>query len=91
VGSAASGLTYAFGFVAYLVLSACGLYGAIVYKTGFVRVAVVGYWIKAVLMIVGLIAIGVMFDSDVNNGSADIPYEFAIDRTTLIAFGVICK
>jgi len=90
VGRVEGGAAYVFGF-AYLVLSACGLYGAIVYKTGFVRAAVVGYWIKAVLMIIGLIAIGVMFDSDGRYESNGKIYEIAIDRTTLIAFGVICK
>jgi len=53
----------AFGFV-YLVLSAYGLYGAIEYQAGPVRAAIVGYLIRAMLTIIGLIAIVVMFDKD---------------------------
>ena len=75
MGSALGGAAYLFGF-AYLVLSACGLHGAIEYKTGFVRAAVVGYCIKAVLTIIGLIVIGV-----------NTYYDWA----PLIIGGVICK
>jgi len=76
--SAGDGAAYVFGF-AYLVLSACGLHGAIEYKTGFVRAAVVGCCIKAVLTIIGLIVIGVN------------TYEMVFDRAPLIIGEVICK
>jgi hypothetical protein len=74
-------LVYVLGLI-YLVLSLCGLYGAIAYKTGPVVAAVAGYWIKAVLMIIGLIAIG-SIDGET--------YELIIDMTALIIIGVICK
>jgi len=90
VGSAGGAFAYVFGF-AYLVLSACGLYGAIVYNTGFVRAAVVGYWVKAVLMILLLIVIGVIVDKDNRYESNGKTYEITIDRTALIIYGVICK
>ena len=78
------------GFV-FFVLSVYGLNGAITYKTGHVRAAVAGYWIKAVLMIIGLIAIGSIVDKDgyfERNGET---YELIIDMTALIIIGVICK
>ena len=80
----------AVGF-AYLVLSACGLYGAIECHIEPVRVAVVGYLIVAASTIMSLIEIGVIVDKDgryENNGKT---YEIAIDITALIPCGVICK
>jgi len=94
VGSVVGGFAYGFGIV-YLVLSACGLYGAIVYQPRPVMAAVVGYCIKDTLMIIGLIAIGLMFDKDnryryMSNGKI-YEIEISIDVTTLINCGVICK
>jgi len=90
VGRAVGVFANVFG-IAYFVLSACGLYGAIEYQTGHVMMTVVGYWIKAVLTIIGLIAIRVMFDKDVRYERNSKKYEISIDRTLLINCGVICK
>jgi len=43
------------------------------------------------LTIIGLIAIGVMFDKDGRYESNGKTYEMAIDRTLLIICGVFCK
>jgi len=91
VGRAVGVFANIFGIV-YFVLSACGLYGAIEYQTGHVMMAVVGYWIKAVLTIIGLIAIRVMFDDkDVRYERNGKTYEISIYRTLLIICGVFCK
>ena len=78
------------GFV-FFVLSVYGLNGAITYKTGHVRAAVAGYWIKAVLMIMLLTTIVSIFDKDGRYESNGNTYEIVTDKTTLIIFAVICK
>jgi len=90
VVSAGGGAAYGFGIL-YLVVSACGLYGSIVYQTGLIMMAVVGNCIKAMLTIMSLIAIGVMFDKDGCYESNGKTYEMAGDRTLLIIYGVFCK
>jgi len=91
VGAVGAGaLFYVFGIVFFL-LSAYGLYGAIAYKTGLVLVAFVGYCIKAVIMIIGLIVIVSIIDKDGRYESNGETYEFNIDITALISTGVICK
>lgn len=81
---------FIFGIV-YFLLSACGLYGVIEYKTGPVRAAVVGYWIKAVFMIIGLIVFVSIVDKDGRYESNGKTYEIAINMTALIIIGVISK
>jgi len=83
-------LAIIFGFV-FFFLSVYGLNGAITYKTGHVRAAVAGYWIKAVLMIIGLIAIVSIVDKNGRYESNGETYELVIDMTALIIIGVICK
>jgi hypothetical protein len=83
-------LFYVFGIVFFL-LSACGLYGAIAYKTGLIRAAVVGYWIRAVLVIIGTILIVSIVDKDGRFESNGVTYELVTGKTALIIIGVICK
>ena len=61
------------------------------YKTGPVRAAVVGYWIKAVFMIIGLIVFVSIVDKDGRYESNGKTYEIAINMTALIIIGVISK
>ena len=83
-------LNYVFGIIFFL-LSACVLYGAIAYKTGLIRAAVVGYWIRAVLVIIGTILIVSIVDKDGRFESNGVTYELVTGKTALIIIGVICK
>ena len=89
-GGAGGALVYVLTII-YLVLSVYGFNGAITYKTGLVRAAVAGYWIKAVLMIMLLTTIVSIFDKDGRYESNGNTYEIVTDKTTLIIFAVICK
>ena len=82
-------MVYVFGFVFFLLVSSYGLVGAIAYKTWPLWAAVVGCCTKAVLMIIGLIAIGVTFGKDGRFESNGKTYE--IDMTAVVLIGFICK